>query len=187
MMHDGTLNCVSTVRCGHVAPSDIPLAALMHRELDICRFLTGREIVSVTAFERESRAATLLAVMDDGVVCSVEVANTLPVGTDPIDKHEVISARGLVCDRVVDTQIPQSSVYLYAETEEAYTDVDFELYGLKSDDIAAVRAAFALAKDEAMRSEARRNSVALDRIMICVAQSVKTEKRKRSEEEIWRS
>ncbi len=174
MLHDGTVRGVSAVRCGHVAPADRPLSALICRELDLCRFLTGHEIRTVTAFVRDERAATLLAVMDDGVVCSVEAANTLPTGASVIDKHEVISARGLVCDRVVDTQIPQESVYLYAETTEAYTDVDFELFGLSAGDAAVVRAAFALAKDAELREDARRDGAALARIMDAVARSVES-------------
>ncbi len=177
MLHDGTTTGVSAVRCGHVATADVPLASLICRELDICRFITGHEIVSVTAFIRDERAAMLLAVMDDGVVCSLEIANTLPAGSKHIDKHEVITARGLVCDRVVDTQIPQQSIYLYAEKDESYTDVDFELYGLEQDKVAAVRAAFALAKDETLRPEALRNKAVLDRIMECVAVSAKTGKK----------
>ena len=171
MLHNGTLEGISAIRCGHVAPCTVPLYALIRRELDICRFITGQEIVSVTAFVRDERAATLIAELDGGPVCSMEVANTLPEGAKHIDKHEVISARGLVCDRVVDTQIPQQSIYLYGETEEAYTDVDFELYGLDQDEVAAVRCAFALAKDEGLRAETLKNCGTLDRLTAAVRES----------------
>ena len=177
MLHDGTVTGISAVRCGNVAPSNVPLTSLIGRELDLCRFLTGHEIVGLTAFIRDGRAATLIAEMDDGVVCPIEVANTLPEGSDPIDKHEVISARGLVCDRVVDTQIPQQSVYLYGETNEAYTDVDFELYGLTASEAAAVRCAFALAKDEGLRVEMADNKAVLDRLTACAVQSANDGKR----------
>ncbi|MBR4184960.1 MAG: hypothetical protein IKQ87_04265 [Clostridia bacterium] len=177
MLHDGTVTGVSAVRCGHVAPANVPLAALIGRELDLCRFFTGHEIVGVTAFIRDGRAATLLAEMDDGVVCSLEIANTLPAGAEHIDKHEIITARGLVCDRVVDTQIPQQSIYLYAGTNEAYTDVDFELYGLSAAEVAAVRCAFALAKDEGLREEALSSKATMDRLTACALESAKSGKR----------
>ena len=177
MLHDGTVTGISAVRCGNVAPWDVPLTRLIGRELDLCRFLTGHEIVGLTAFIRDGRAATLIAEMDDGAVCPIEVANTLPEGANPIDKHEVISARGLVCDRVVDTQIPQQSVYLYGETNEAYTDVDFELYGLTAAEAAAVRCAFALAKDEGLREEMAENKAVLDRLTACAVQSAKDGRR----------
>ena len=174
MLHDGTVRGVSAIRCGHVADADTSLNDLIRRELDICRFLSGREIVSVSAFEQGDRAAMILAELDDGVVCSLELANTLPAGAAAIDKHEVITARGLVCDRVVDTQIPQQSIYVYAETNEAYTDVDFELYGLSVGETAAVRAAFALAKDPALRQSCLEDNRALDQLAERVAQSART-------------
>ena len=146
----------------------------IRRELDLCRFLTGHEIVSVTAFLRDDRAGMLLAEMDDGVVASIETANTLPDGAEPIDKHEAIGARGLVCDRVVDTQIPQCSIYLYADEDSSFTDVDFELYGLGAQDVSAVRAAFALVKDTARREDVLRDSAILDRLMECAVESAKT-------------
>ena len=177
MLHDGTTEGMSAVRCGHVAPASVPLDDLIRRELDIARFITGQEVVGVTAFVRDDRAGTLIAELSDGPVCSAEIANTLPEGAKHIDKHEVITARGLVCDRVVDSQIPAQSIYLYGEREEAYTDVDFELYGLTQDEVAAVRFAFALAKDKGLREETLRNAETLDRLIEAVRQSAKTGRR----------
>ena len=171
MLHDGTISGVSAIRCGNVGTSEKSLDELILRELDICRFLSGREIVSIAAFGRDRRAENLIAVLDNDVVCSIEVANTLPSGAQTIDKHEVISARGLVCDRVVDTQIPQNSIYLYADENIAYTDVDFELYGLDADKAASVRAAFALAKDETLRQSALCDMETLRNLLSCATKS----------------
>lgn len=171
MLHDGTVSGVSAIRCGNVGTSEKSLDELILRELDICRFLSGREIVSIAAFGRDGRAENLIAVLDNDVICSIEVANTLPAGAQTIDKHEVISARGLVCDRVVDTQIPQNSIYLYADESIAYTDVDFELYGLDADKAASVRAAFALAKDESLRQSALCDMETLRNLLSCAAKS----------------
>ena len=174
MLHDGTVSGVSAIRCGNVGTAEKSLDELILRELDICRFLSGREIVSIAAFGRDGRAENLIAVLDNDVVCSIEVANTLPAGANcaqTIDKHEVISARGLVCDRVVDTQIPQNSIYLYADESIAYTDVDFELYGLDADKAASVRAAFALAKDESLRESSLSDMETLRNLLSCAAKS----------------
>ncbi|MCI8389021.1 MAG: hypothetical protein HFE63_11240 [Clostridiales bacterium] len=172
MMNDGTLTGISTIRCGHVTSADVSLETLIRRELDICRYLSMHEVASVMAFANGKSAANMIAVLDNGVQCTIEVANTLPKGAVPIDKHEVISARGLVCDRVVDTQIPQQSIYLYADENEAYTDVDFELYGLNADDVAKVRAAFALAKDALLREAALSDDKALNHLLDCVRTSI---------------
>ena len=171
MLHDGTVSGVSAIRCGNVGTSEKSLNELILRELDICRFLSGQEIVSIAVFGRDDRAANIIAVLDNDVVCSIEVANTLPSGAQTIDKHEVISARGLVCDRVVDTQIPQNSISLYADENAAYTDVDFELYGLDADEAGAVRAAFALAKDESLRQMALSDMDTLRHLLCCAAKS----------------
>ena len=182
MLGDGTTGRISAVRCGHVSPCTVPLYGLIRREFDIARFITGQEIVGVTAFVRaengEDRAATLIAEMSGGAVCSMEIADTLPAGEGHIDKHEVITSRGLVCDRVVDSQIPAQSVYLYGESgDEAYTDVDYELYGLDQDEAAAVRCAFALAKDEGLRAEALSNAERLDKLMAAVKRSAESGER----------
>jgi len=56
----------------------------------------------------------------------------LPVGTAMIDRHELIAGRGVACDRVVDTQVPQDSIYaLTGDGERRYTDTDAELFGLE--------------------------------------------------------
>ena len=177
LLHDGTLTGVSAIRCGRITDARTPLAALIRRELDICRFLSGHEIVSVAVFANGDRAANLIAVLDNEVVCSLEVANTLPEGAAPIDKHEVISARGLACDRVVDTQIPQQSIYLYADSSEAYTDVDFELYGLTIDQIAQVRCAFAALKNPALLDDMAAQSARLDKLTALALESAATGKK----------
>ena len=66
---------------------------------------------------------------------------------------------------MVDTQIPQQSIYLYTDKPEAYTDVDFELFGLTQDQVALVRTAFALAKDATLREQALEDAAKTDRIV----------------------
>lgn len=177
MLHDGTLTGISVVRCNDLTDISVPLMRTVRRELDLCRFLTGREIVSLSAYVSGDRAVNILAVLDNDVNCIIEVANTLPIGTVRIDKHEVISARGLVCDRVVDTQIPQQSVYLYADHSETYTDVDFELYGLSVEQISAVRGALAMASSEDLCRETEDAAKVLDLLVACVDEAVRSGKK----------
>ena len=62
-----------------------------------------------------------------------------------MDKHEIIARRGVACDRVVDSQIPQESIYVWSKNgHSAFTDVDTELFGLPDEVIWTVRAAFAV-------------------------------------------
>ena len=62
----------------------------------------------------------------------------------------------------MDTQVPQSSIYLFRDGEETrYTDVDSELYGLENKEIWIVRAAFAVVKTPGLAAQWNRT----DRIL----------------------
>ena len=142
---NGTLGSPSVIRVANTAAKGTDLMALLAREADICRFVMDCEIVSVMVFAGADCMNAALKLEND-VVCTIELAATLPAGERPVDKHEIASTRGAACDKVVDTQYMQSSIYLLGERHEEYTDVDFELYGLSMDEIAIVRAAFEAAK-----------------------------------------
>ena len=144
--------------------ASIPLWSIVRREIDLCRFLCKEEPVSIAAYAVD-HAVNLIVNMPNGVVCTLEVANTLPEGAQAIDKHELIGARGFICDRVVDTQVPQQSIYLYTDKPETFTDVDFELFGLSQDQVALVRTAFALAKDATLRNQALDDAEKTDRLV----------------------
>ena len=63
------------------------------------------------------------------------------------DRDQVIAVSGNVCDRVVDTQVPQSSIYVFGDSNTTFTDVDAELFGLNVDECAIVRHAFDIAQN----------------------------------------
>ncbi len=119
------------------------LAAVLYRELDLAEWLTGATIMAISASITEERWANVIVRLANDVVCSVEIGAGLPAGTVPVDRHELIARRGVACDRVVDSQVPQSSVYaLTASGTAQYTDNDAELFGLPPDDVPLVRAAY---------------------------------------------
>ena len=126
------------------------LRNLLYRELDLCEFLGKSEIRSAFAVVSGGRTANVLIKLADGKSVSIECSAALPEKTSPLDRHEIIARRGIACDRVVDTQVPQSSIYLFRDGEETrYTDIDSELYGLENKEIWIVRAAFAVVKTPA--------------------------------------
>lgn len=175
LLCDGTITGVSVIRINHMDPVGSSVEAAAMRELDICRFVTGREVVSLTVFENSGRTSNIIAKLDNDVVCTVEISALLPAGSKPIDKHEITSQHGVASDRVVDTQVPQSSIYMYTEGngETTYQDVDFELYGLSIEDCAKVRAAFALARSSELRDEFRKNETAVKCIAAAYNESAK--------------
>ncbi|MCK6489404.1 MAG: hypothetical protein L6R48_13935 [Planctomycetes bacterium] len=146
LVESRTLEDVSTLRFAALDHAGLrSLRAQMLRELDLCAFVAGAEVASVFAVCDRDRAANVVAALANGVRASVECSVLLPAGNRPVDRHEIIARRGVGSDRVVDTQVPQASIYAFgAGGERRFTDTDAELYGLGEDDVALVRAAMAV-------------------------------------------
>jgi hypothetical protein len=139
------------------------LKAILYRELDLVEWLTGSPIVAVCASMAAGRSANVLVRVQSGLACSVEAGATLPPAAQPpvVDRHELIAQRGVASDHVVDTQLPQSSIYTFTgKGMDRYTDTDAELFGLDSDRAALVRAAYGFAAQpdrvDALRRQHRR-------------------------------
>ena len=143
----GTLSGISVMRVARIVTKGTDLYEVLKREYDLCRYILGDEIKSVMAMDN-GNVINVIAKTSKGIVCTIEVSATLADGAKPIDKHEIIAERGTACDVVVDAQLKQDSVYVYGSDEKKYTDVDFELYGLSIEEIAIVRAAFAVAQNK---------------------------------------
>ena len=143
----GTLEDVSVMRVSRIMEKGLDVYEALYRELDICRYVLGRELVSITVM-RNDNVLNAIATAEDGVVCTLEISATLEAGEPAKDKHEVIARRGTCCDVVVDAQLRQDSVYFFGKENKKFTDMDFELYGLNVDQIAVVRAAFAIAQNK---------------------------------------
>lgn len=142
LVDNKTLEDVSTLRFSWIA-SGKSLAKLLYRELDLCEYIGESPIVSLFATLGGDKAANVIVKLADSKSCSVECSAGLPEGAEEIDKHEIIARRGIGCDRVVDSQIPMSSIYEFTKDgEKRFTDVDTELYGFSTEEIWLIRAAF---------------------------------------------
>lgn len=168
-----TVDGISVFRIISIGRKTDSLEELLVRELDVCRFVLGTEVTEVFAIQNGS-ALNVSLKLASGVICTVELAATLPEGEERISKHEIITARGIACDMNVDTQVMQSSVYVYGKKNEKYTDVDFELFGLDTVAVSTVRAAFAAARDEAVRNDFAKQSAILARLADTVKRSADT-------------
>jgi hypothetical protein len=121
--------------------------SLLYREMDLLEFIGNGKIVSVQAVINGDQAGNVILRLDNNALCSIEVSTQLPSGMPMIDRHEIIARRGVASDVVVDTQIPQSSIYSYTQQgEKRYTDVDMELYGFDDTRIDHIRSAFQVLK-----------------------------------------
>ena len=165
LVDNKTVEKVSTLRFASMR-AGANLAELLYREFDLCEWIGGSRIVSLFASFNAPHAANVIVKLDSGVAASVEVGATLPAGSAPVDRHEIIAARGVASDRVVDTQMPQHSVYVMnAKGENRFTDTDAELYGLSEEEILAVRAAYKVLANEKIKSEWQEQHVNLRRLV----------------------
>lgn len=149
LVGDGTLKGISVMRVCRMGNVDNDLDGIIYRELDLCEWILGSSVESVFTIKNGEKAANIIAKLKSGVVCTIEAAATLSKEAKVIDKHEIISQRGVACDRSVDTQVPQQSIYVFTDKKEpdTYTDVDFELYGYNADEAALIRQAFEAVKN----------------------------------------
>ncbi|MDD2479301.1 MAG: hypothetical protein PHS31_05380 [Victivallaceae bacterium] len=144
LIKNRTLEDVSTFRFAHLAPAnDKTLDELIYQELDLCEWLGGAPVSRLFAVFSGEKAVNIIVKLKNDLSCSVECSVMLPDGAAVISRHEIIARRGVASDQVVDTQVPQSSIYTYtAENEKRFTDVDAEIFGLSQGDVNLVRGAF---------------------------------------------
>lgn len=147
IVNNGTLVGISVFRIARIIEKGSDIYEALYRELDLCEYILQRSIKSIMVMENDN-VLNAIAKAEDDIVCTIEISATLQKGEIPKDKHEIISQRGIACDVVVDAQLKQDSIYVFGKENQKYTDVDFELYGLSIEDIAVVRAAFAIAQNK---------------------------------------
>ncbi len=167
IVQGGTLQGISVMRVARIIEKNTDLFEELYRELDLCQFILGRKIVAITAMQNEN-TLNVIATAEDGVVCTLEIAATLPKGEISKDKHEIISQRGIACDVVVDAQLKQDSIYLFGAENKKFTDVDFELYGLSAEETAVVRSAFTIAQ-----KNAKDEMIAIDQSLTLLVEKAK--------------
>lgn len=148
MVSSNTLEHPCLLRFCHLTQESTSLEDLLYREFDLAEFISSHKIVALHAVFTDGRSGSVVIKLDNDVVGSVEVGNLLPEDQKEVDRHEIIARRGVGSDIVVDTQIPQQSIYLMTKDgPESYKDTDSELYGLDEKGIERVRATFALLKN----------------------------------------
>ncbi|MBQ8391691.1 MAG: hypothetical protein IJX50_04005 [Clostridia bacterium] len=147
IVNNGTLVGISVMRVARIVEKGKDIYEELYREFDICQYVLQRKLKSVTVMEN-GNVLNAISTTEDGVVCTIEISATLEKGEIAKDKHEIISQRGIACDVVVDAQLKQDSIYVFGNKNRKYTDVDFELYGLSIEEIAVIRAAFAVAQNK---------------------------------------
>jgi len=129
-------------------------SSLLYREMDLCEFIGDGKIVSLQAVISDRQTGNVILRLDNNTLCSVEISIQMPSGSVLTERHEIIAQRGVASDLVVDTMIPQNSIYSYTEKgEHQYRDVDMELFGFDELQIDQVRSAFQVLKQRELAQQ----------------------------------
>ena len=169
----GRVGSPCTYRIGHAANVGDDIMALLKRELGILEFTVNSPVCEIFAIAGKN-TLNCIAETESGCVATIELATTLKEGNEHVDKHEIIADGGVCCDRVVDTQMPQQSIYLFGEEQATYRDTDAELYGYSECEINIIRTAFNLAKCEEYRTATVKRNAHLDAIVAAAKKSLDT-------------
>jgi len=167
----GRVGNMCTYRIGHTAAKGTDLFTLLEREVGILEFTIDSKAKEIFAIAGNNTMNCIVET-DNGCVCTIELAATLEEGERNIDKHEIITDGGVACDRVVDTQMPQQSIYVFGKEKQAYMDTDAELYGYKESEINIIRAAFAIAKNSDVCKEKCAKQLHLDKVIAAAKESL---------------
>ena len=160
------LGNMCTYRIGHTSKKDKDLFELLAREIGILEFTVNSNVKEIFAIAG-ANSMNCIAETENGCVCTIELGATLNDGQKDIDKHEIITDNGVACDRVVDTQKPQESIYVYGKEELTFTDTDAELYGYSEIQINTIRNAFAIAKSNDVREANALKSSHIKKVIDC--------------------
>ena len=164
---ENTVGQISHFKIMSLNPKTVDLNYIIKRELDTAEYISGLKITEIFKAQN-GKTCSVMCMTDKKAVFTLELDATLPENSEIIDKHEIITDRGTACDRNVDSQTPLSSVYVYGEKHEEYTDVDFELYGLSIYEISVVRQAFDIAKNVSIGEN---NNIINERLNVLVDKS----------------
>ena len=167
------LGNMSTYRIGNTDKTTADIFNLLEREIGILEFTVDSPVKEIFAISGE-KVMNCIAETENGCVCTIELATTLSNDCNPVDKHEIITDNGVGCDRVVDTQVPQQSIYVFGEDKKFFTDTDAELFGYTERQINIIRNAFALSKDQNLRMEYIKKAEHIKKVVECAKLSLKT-------------
>ncbi len=169
----GRLGNMCTYRIGHTVAKGTDLFEVLEREIGILEFTVNSEATEIFAIAGKNTMNCIVETKN-GCVSTIELGATLDEDEREIDKHEIITDSGVACDRVVDTQMPQESIYVYGKNQEVYMDTDAELYGYKECEINIIRAAFANAKSSDVCKEKCAKMAHIAKVVEAAKASLKT-------------
>ncbi len=167
------LGNMSTYRIGHTAKKGTDLFCLLAREIGILEFTVNSCVKEIFAIAGKN-TMNCIAETENGCVCTIELGATLNNGQQDVDKHEIITDNGVACDRVVDTQMPQQSIYVFGKDKKTFIDTDAELYGYSEIEINTIRNAFAVAKSDQVKDANAKKWAHIQKVVEAAKKSLAT-------------
>ncbi len=167
----GRLGNMCTYRIGHTAKKGTDLFELLFIEVGILEFTTNSVASEIFAIAGKNTLNCIVET-NNGCVCTIELGATLSKDERDVDKHEIITDGGVACDRVVDTQVPQNSIYVFGKNKQEFIDTDAELYGYDEYQISVIRNAFTLAKNKSLIDENVKLCAHLNKVVDCAKVSL---------------
>lgn len=181
--HSTALSHPCYIRVQYTGCASEDLRKILWREIDITEFLLGEHFSSFYAVQNDY-ALYITAELNRKILCTMTLHASLPEGTTPIYRHELITRSGYVTDRSVDTELTPESMYLLNEGGiESYNAVDALTYGLDQRDVADVRAALAILSGRVEAQSYIETGKHLDRMCDLVYRAARTGMRLEVEEE----
>jgi len=171
LVDSGRLGQLCTYRIAHNSKVGTDIYELLYRELGILVYTVNSKVKEIFAIAGKN-TINCIAETENGCVATLEIAATLTEGQKDIDKHEIIADSGVACDRVVDTQVPQESIYVFGKNQATYLDTDAELFGYRECEVNIIRNAFALAKCEELRAENEATASHLNDVLAAAKRSL---------------
>ena len=173
LVSSGRVGAPSSFRIGHAVKVGTDLWEVLRREVGIAEFALGEEIIDIFVILGNG-TMNAISECQSGAICTFELAATLPEGEIEVDKHEIIADGGVAADRVVDTQMPQSSIYVLGKNSRRYLDTDAELFGYAEIEVNTIRNAFKLASNKEYREYCVNKNLHIDSVLAAARQSADT-------------
>lgn len=165
---------ISKISVYSFAPKSYSLKDLFLSEVDLIFWWTGSRAEYVMAMSNGD-AANVVIKLENQAVVTLELTTLLPCGAEPQYRHEINAVEGIISDRTVDTMVAQAGVYYYGpDGNMQYSDPDYLMYGLRTEDINKVYAAYGLVSEIVCAEDNIESAAKAEQAWQAYEQSVKT-------------
>lgn len=156
------------MRIHHIVPASYlvkDLYGVLLYEFDLAEFLLEDEINQVFADISGNTYTNVIASTVKNRKLSLE-SGISQQDSEPVLLHEIVARTGIVSDTAVDTQMVQYPVYVIKGHDVVhYTDTDYELYGVNSEEADIIRYILYVLSDPGMIPKLQKQAIHLQQVI----------------------